>query len=198
MILTEVSAPPSAAIPVRAFGQHLRLGSGFSDDGSEDAVLEQYLRAAMAAIEARLGLALLARSFSWTVTRWQSETSQGLPTGPVQSVDEILMIAADASETQVISTAWHLVRDARRPRLLGGGGQPLPPIPRSGQAEIRFTAGFGTAWESVPADLRQAVFLLAAHFYEHRNEDITARDTMPFGVLVLMESYRAMRVGGGL
>lgn len=198
MILTEVSAPPSAAIPVRAFGQHLRLGSGFSDDGSEDAVLELYLRAAIAAIEARLGLALLARPFSWSVTRWQSETSQGLPTGPVQSVDEILMIAADTSETQVISTAWHLVRDARRPRLVGRGGQPLPPIPRSGQAEIRFTAGFGTAWESVPADLRQAVFLLAAHFYEHRNEDITARDTMPFGVLVLMESYRAMRVGGGV
>ena len=63
MILTEVSAPPAAAVPVRAFAEHLRLGSGFADDGSEDAVLELYLRAAMAAIEARLGRALLAREF---------------------------------------------------------------------------------------------------------------------------------------
>ena len=28
MILTEVSAPPSAAVPVRALAGHLRLGSG--------------------------------------------------------------------------------------------------------------------------------------------------------------------------
>ena len=62
MILTEVSAPPAAAVPVRAFAEHLRLGTGFADDGSEDAVLELYLRAAMAAIEARLGRALLARA----------------------------------------------------------------------------------------------------------------------------------------
>ena len=52
MILTEVSAPEAAVVPVRAFAGHLALGSGFEDDGSQDAVLELYLRAAMAAIEA--------------------------------------------------------------------------------------------------------------------------------------------------
>ena len=45
MILTEVSAPPVAALPVRAFAEHLRLGRGFADDGSLDAALELYLRA---------------------------------------------------------------------------------------------------------------------------------------------------------
>ena len=30
-----------------------------------------------------------------------------------------------------------------------------PKIPRGGHAEVRFTAGFGEAWEDVPADLRQ-------------------------------------------
>lgn len=196
MILTEVGSLNSASIPVRAFAQHLRLGTGFEDDGSEDAVLELYLRAAMAAIEARLGFTLISRQFSWTVTRWQQESSQGLPVGPVDHVDEVVMIAADGSESPVDSESWHLLRDSKRPRLVGPEGRALPPIPRSGYVEIRFVAGHGPNWDDVPRDLQQAVFLLAAHYYENRYEAMTARDTMPFGVLVLIESYRSLRLGG--
>jgi uncharacterized phiE125 gp8 family phage protein len=50
----------------------------------------------------------------------------------------------------------------------------------------------------VPADLRQAVFLLAAHYYENRAEPSVGSASMPFGVLVLIESYRSIRVGGGV
>ena len=198
MVLTEVSAPPSAAMPVRAFAEHLRLGSGFADDGSEDAVLELYLRAAMAAIEARLARALLARDFSWTVGRWRDDASQGMPIAPVRSVASITLVEADGSETAVDPEAWSGLRDAQRPRLVGRFGRSLPRIPRAGHAEIRFNAGFGEAWEAVPADLRQAVFLLAAHFYENRSEGNAVAGSMPFGVLVLIEAYRATRIGGGL
>ena len=198
MVLTEVSVPPSAAVPVRAFAEHLRLGSGFADDGSEDAVLELYLRAAMAAIEARLARALLARDFSWTVGRWRDDASQGMPIAPVRSVASITLVEADGSETAVDPEAWSVLRDAQRPRLVGRFGRSLPRIPRAGHAEIRFNAGFGEAWEAVPADLRQAVFLLAAHFYENRSEGNAVAGSMPFGVLVLIEAYRATRIGGGL
>ena len=91
-----------------------------------------------------------------------------------------------------------MLRDAQRPRLVGRFGRSLPRIPRCGHAEIRFSAGFGEAWEEVPADLRQAVFLLAAHFYENRSEGNAVAGSMPFGVLVLIEAYRATRIGGGL
>ena len=198
MVLTEVSAPPSAAMPVRAFAEHLRLGSGFADDGSEDAVLELYLRAAMAAIEARLARALLARDFSWTVGRWRDDASQGMPIAPVRSVASITLVEPDGSETVVDPEAWSVLRDAQRPRLVGRFGRSLPRIPRAGHAEVRFNAGFGEAWEAVPADLRQAVFLLAAHFYENRSEGNAVAGSMPFGVLVLIEAYRATRIGGGL
>ena len=198
MILTEVSAPPAAAVPVRAFAEHLRLGSGFEDDGAQDAVLELYLRAAMAAIEARLGRALLARDFSWTVTRWREDACQVLPIGPVRSVAEVKLVDAEGVETVVEAEAWSVLRDSQRPRLVGKFGRNLPRIPRSGRAEIRFSAGFGEGWDEVPADLRQAVFLLAAHFYENRAEGAVAAGSLPFGVLVLIEAYRATRIGGGL
>lgn len=196
MILTEVSAPPVSAVPIRAFAEHLRLGTGFEDDGAEDAVLELYLRSAMAAIEARLGKALLARPFSWSVTGWREDSSQGLPIGPVQSVDAITLVAADGGETPVDPEVWSVLRDAQRPRLVGRFGRNLPRIPRGGHAEIRFTAGFGEEWSTVPADLRQASFLLAAHYYENRADYAVPGGTMPFGVLVLIEAYRATRLGG--
>lgn len=196
MILTELSVPPAAAVPVRAFAEHLRLGSGFADDGSEDAVLEAYLRAAMAAIEARLGRVLLARPFAWTVTRWREEASQGLPLAPVVGVEGITLKDADGVETAVDPDLWSVLRDAHRPRLVGRFGRSLPRIPRGGEAEVRFTAGFGAGWEDVPADLRQAVLLLAAHFYENRADTGAVSGTMPFGVLVLIEAYKATRIGG--
>ena len=195
MVLTEAGAPPSAAVPVRAFAGHLRLGTGFADDGSEDAVLELYLRSAMAAIEARVGRALLARAFSLRVSRWREEASQGLPIGPVRSVEAVVLVDAEGLASEIEPERWSVVRDSQRPRLVGRFGRSLPKIPRGGHAEIRFTAGFGEAWEDVPADLRQAVFLLAAHFYENRAEGAVA-GTMPFGVLVLIEAYRVTRLGG--
>lgn len=195
MILTEVTAPPAAALPVRAFAAHLRLGTGFADDGSQDAVLELYLRAAMAAIEARLGRVLLARSFAWTVERWREDASQPLPVAPVRSVESVALVEADGVETAVDPVAWSLVRDTQRPRLVGRFGRSLPRIPRGGAALVRLVAGFGPTWDEVPADLRQAVFLLAAHYYEARSETTVAGGAMPFGVLVLIEAYRATRIG---
>jgi len=197
MILTEVSAPPAAALPVRAFADHLRLGSGFADDGSQDAVLELYLRAAMAAIEARLGRVLIARSFVWTVERWREDACQPLPVAPVRSIESVTLTDAEGAETAVDAVAWSLVRDSQRPRLVGRFGRSLPRIPRGGSATVRLDAGFGAAWDDLPADLRQAVFLLAAHYYENRSETgVAAGSAMPFGVLVLIEAYRATRIGG--
>jgi len=198
MILTELGAPAAEALPVRAFAEHLRLGTGFADDGALDAVLELYLRAAMAAVEARIGRALLRRAFSWTVTRWREDASQGLPIGPVDAVESVTLVGPDGDETDVAPESWSVLRDSQRPRLVGRFGRSLPRIPRAGHAEIRFTAGFGAAWEAVPADLRQAVFLLAAHYFEHRSESADVPASMPFGVLMLIEAYRATRIGGGL
>ncbi len=197
MILTEVNAPPVLAVPVREFAEHLRLGTGFTDDGAEDAVLELYLRAAMAAIEARIGRALLARKFSLTITAWREESSQGLPIAPVRSIEAVTIVSADGTETLIGPENWSVLRDTQRPRLLGRFGRHLPRIPRSGHAEIRFVAGFSESWDGVPADLRQAAFLLAAHYYDNRSETRGGESTIPFGVLMLIEAYRTLRIGGG-
>ena len=53
MMLVEQTSVTSESLPVTEFKDHLRLGTGFADDGIQDVVLESYLRASIGAIEAR-------------------------------------------------------------------------------------------------------------------------------------------------
>jgi uncharacterized phiE125 gp8 family phage protein len=52
-------------------------------------------------------------------------------------------------------------------------------------------------FDLLPADLQQAVLLLAAHYYEYRDEQSLGEGCMPFGVTSLIARYRALRMGLG-
>jgi len=76
MMLVEETTVPQSALPVATFKDHMQMGSGFSDDGIQDAVLEGFLRAALAAIEARTGKITIERTFSVTFTDWRDYKAQ--------------------------------------------------------------------------------------------------------------------------
>ncbi|QYX56702.1 head-tail connector protein [Roseovarius sp. SCSIO 43702] len=196
MILIEETAVPQAALPVEQFKAHLRLGTGFSDDDVQDAVLESFLRAALATIEARTGKILIEREFSWELTRWRGVTEQALPVAPVVLVLGLAIRNRMDDVTLIDPASYRLVPDSQRP-MLRAMGTSLPTIPRGGTADIRFIAGFGADWGALPADLGQAVLLLAAHFYENRSETAMAEGNIPFGVSSLIERYRTVRILGG-
>lgn len=196
MTLSEVTPVPGTALPVAEMKDQLRLGTGFADDGVQDGLVESYLRAALAAIEGRIGKALIARGFTWGLSFWRDPEAQALPLAPVSSVGELVMVDAGGAETVVDPARYRLVKDAQRPKI-AAVGTALPAIPTGGEARIGFTAGFGPAWADVPADLRQAVLLLAAGYYENRHDTGGPREAMPFGVMALIERYRTVRVLGG-
>ena len=196
MMLIEKTTVPDAALPVGHFKAHLRLGTGFDQDSAQDEVLSGFLRAALAAIEARTGKILISRSFEWSVTSWRDRSGQGLPVAPVGAVTAVSIVGANGDETHVTPNLFWLERDAQRPRLRSVGTQ-LPVIPAGGSAIIEFDAGFGPIWADLPADLKQAVLLLAAHYYEFRNETSLSDGCMPFGVSSLIERFRAVRLGSG-
>ena len=89
MMLIEETAPAAEALPVAALRAHLRLGSGFeiADDNAENAALTGYLRAAIAAIEARTGKVLLTRRFRMQLDDWRDRLGQALPLAPVLALD---------------------------------------------------------------------------------------------------------------
>ncbi|MCV2880978.1 head-tail connector protein [Actibacterium sp. XHP0104] len=196
MMLIEQTTVPANALPVAQLRDHLRLGTGFADDGAENALLEALLRAAMAAVEGRTGKVLLSRSFTWQLMAWRDGERQPLPVAPVNALNALRVVDRHGIVAVVDAGAYRLERDTHRPRL-AADGLTLPTIPYGGQAEVDFDAGFGTQWDAVPEDLAQAVMLLAAHYYEHRSEAAFAEGGMPFGVLALLERWRTVRMLGG-
>ncbi|MGK7652583.1 head-tail connector protein [Roseovarius sp. B08] len=196
MMLIEETAVPLAALPVDELKAHLRLGSGFSEGDVQDVVLESYLRAAISAIEARTGKILIERDFSWSLTRWRDACGQVLPVAPISAITA-LRLRDRAEEPELIDPAhYRLEADAQRPVLRPIAGR-LPTIPYGGVAEIGFAAGYAPDWAGLPSDLGHAVTLLAAHYYENRNETGARDQVMPFGVHSLIERYRTVRIFGG-
>lgn len=196
MMLIAQSTIPAVAIPVEGFKDHLRLGSGFDDSGVQDSVLITCLRAAMAAIEARTGKVMLSRSFKWEIAGWRALDEQAMPMAPVTDITRVALVDRAGDETEIDPARYVLQRDNQRPKIVATGAC-LPTVPLGGKAEIDFIAGYGDDWLDMPADLSHAVFLLAAHFYEHRYESGDNKGTMPFGVSSLIEPYRTVRILGG-
>ena len=196
MYLMEESQIPEAALPVARMREHLRLGSGFTEDDLQDDLLEGFLRAAIAAVEARTGKALISRDFLCVLNRWRDVTGQVLPIAPVAAVTQITLVDRFGATTPVDTGAYVVSVDAETPRVCPVGAT-LPPVPDYGTVEIRFRAGMAAAFGDLPADLAQAVMLLAAHYYEYRDETALSQGCMPVGVTSLIARYRPLRLGFG-
>ena len=198
MMLIEETAPAAEALPVAALREHLRLGTGFeiADDTAEDMALAGFLRAAIATIEARTGKVLLTRRFRMQLDDWRDRLGQTLPLAPVVAVEKIEIDDGMGTVTEVPAENWRLLPHGQRPMILPTGVI-LPHVPRRGMVSVTFMAGFGDTWSLVPADLAQAVIMLAARYYEDRSHDGT-KGAMPFGVSALIERWTLWRTSFGM
>lgn len=122
MMLTERVAVPDAALPVQAFRDHLRLGTGFAGLGEEDAALAGFLRAAIAAIEGRTAKALIAREFRLSLGFWRDPAGQPLPLAPVSAVVAVRLLDGMGTANDLPQGLYRLVQDSVRPRLVAAGG----------------------------------------------------------------------------
>ncbi|MBP9952820.1 MAG: hypothetical protein V9G14_11275 [Cypionkella sp.] len=196
MMLTEMTTVSLAALPIQGFKDHLRLGSGFTDNGLQDGLLERHLRAAIAAIEGRIGKTLLTKRLKLTLNDWRGRDEQPLPVAPVTALVSVALI--DAADVIIVldPARYRLIADQQRPKLRGLGLS-LPTVPNDGRAEVVFDAGFGPVWADIPPDLAQAVLLLATEYYEIRHEVDARVAGLPFAVQTLIERWRNVRVLGG-
>ena len=196
MLLTELTTVASNVLPIQGLKDHLRLGTGFSDSGMQDGLIETYLRSAIAAVEGRIGKALLTRRYRLTLPDWRDLSEQALPVAPVSAVVSVTLYDVAGAATVVAANRYNLVQDTHRPKL-SARGYLLPTVAADGKVEVVFDAGFGAAWTEVPPDLQQAVMMLAAQYYERRNQFAETQPGLPYPVQALIERWRIVRVLGG-
>jgi uncharacterized phiE125 gp8 family phage protein len=193
MELMETSTVAPEDLPVPELRAHMRLGVGFANEAEIDPDLRRYLAAAIARIEAHTGKALLQRTYRLVLPAWRVVDAQNIPVAPVVSIEAFRMRNRIGSATTVATGRYRLVGDRHSPKLVAMGAG-LPSIPAGGNAEIDFTAGFGIGWDAVPDDLAQAVFLLAAHYFEARTG---ASVPMPAVVEALIRRWTPVRLTAG-
>lgn len=186
-MLTETAAPPIGQSLIDELADHLKLSTGFGSDAEDE--LEGSLRAAIAHIEARLGLALIQRNFIWRGGVGSDGTATA-PIAPVSVITSIDRVLPDGSTEAVDITTWSLDRRPLRTRFCADRYY-------RDQLDIAFTAGFGADWTDTPADLRRAALMLAAHFFENRHATATGIEILPLGVKELIAPWRRIRVGFG-
>lgn len=193
-MIMELGQIPRDALPIEAFKAHLRLGTTLETNGLQDEVLAGFLSAAIHMIEARTSKVMLLRGCDLRFEGWPDAYRVALPVAPVVALVRCIITAQTGAE-RTIDPADLIVRaDGHRPELRAKAG-PLPFMAVGDRAVVTVTAGYGD-WANVPADLAQAVMLLAAHYYEYRHDTAYSAGCMPFGVTSLIERYRTLRIGG--
>ncbi|GHA29351.1 hypothetical protein GCM10007989_26160 [Devosia pacifica] len=163
------------------------------DTTSEDALVQTLLLSARAHVEAATGKALLYQSWRLVLDDWPKDRLVRLPVTPFATLTSIEAydtdgVAHEIGLAQFLGAPERLVLPAR----IAG----MPSLRDRHGLEIDYVAGFGDSPEDVPADLRQAILLLVAHWYAHRDAVIAAGSgaIVPPGIDRLFSPYRAVAV----
>ncbi len=166
------------------------------DGSDEDILIASLLLTSRLHIEMALSLALITQSWTLRLDRWPPGREVDLPFTPLRAIDEVRVKDA-AGVTHVVPAASYLVDLASRPARLVWNNvtPPLPQAPANG-IEIDMTAGFGSDGDSVPAPLKHAILMLAAHWYEHRDPGEIGTDgtRIPDAVSSLIMPFRTIRL----
>lgn len=157
------------------------------DGNHEDALIDDYIAAAIAWVEHYCGLSLAEAQITETFSCFKSELK--LATKPVRSVESITYLDQDGAE-QTFSD----FRLYRGNRLIPQVGFSWPNALSKSDVEIAMTVGFDDG--QVPHDIKQAVRLLISHQYENRDAVIvgTIASELPMGITSLLHSHRGESV----
>ncbi len=192
MSLVMTSGPAVEPVSLAEAKAHLRV-----DSTAEDALIQSLVVTSRLHIEAALGLALIAQSWSYFLDRWPKTGRVLLPLSPVGAITAIRVWSANGASQSLDTAGFYLDGSGLPPRLvtLADTARPYPGRPVNG-IEIALTAGFGVQPGDVPAPIRHALLLLVAHWYENREpvEIGGSSNAIPAMVSELLAPYRRRRL----
>lgn len=191
MALVMRTAPGCEPISVAEAKAYLRI-----DGSSEDILISSLILTSRLHIEAALGLALISQGWRLVLDRWPRSGAVKLPLRPMQDITEVRVLDADGIPKIVNANSYVVDTAGVPPRLIAT----VAGWPKQGRAangiEIDLTAGYGGEAKDVPEPIRQALLMLVAHWYEHRDPVEIGSDAVaiPSGVSRLLKPYRMVRI----
>lgn len=200
-------APVKKALTVDEAKRQLRLPVEFVTD---DAYFADLIDAATGFVEDYLSRSLISQKWKLTIDAfplsstgddgWWDGVREGaismlqqsapveLPRFPVQSITSIKVTDPEEEVTTVDPTVYHLNAGSGRVTLRYNKNWPRRIRPFDG-VEIIYVTGYGDEPGNVPAQIRQALRILVAYWYENRE----VGDAPP-AVTDILEKHRTFRL----
>lgn len=160
---------------------------------AEDALLGRLITTARQMVESAAARLLLTQTWRFRRDAWPPSGLAILPLAPAVRLMAARLRHPDEGESALPLSAFTLRAD-RTPAVIAIDRTCLPAPDRAlGGIELDVVMGYGSGAQDVPGDLVQAVRLLAAHFYERR-EETALTGALPAGVADLLAPYRRVRL----
>jgi uncharacterized phiE125 gp8 family phage protein len=178
MPLSLVTSATAEPVTRQQFKAHARITR---DD--EDGVIDGYLLAARRYVETALRRQLV--NATWRLTLDCFPACIDVPLPPLSSVSSITYVDTDGA-TQTLNSSLYRVDTYSQPgRITPAYDQVWPATQAVTNAvTVTFVAGYGATYASVPQTIRQAICLLASHWYENREPIVVGTITAPLPMAV--------------
>jgi uncharacterized phiE125 gp8 family phage protein len=158
ILLSPPAVEPLSLAEAKAF---LRV-----ETAEDDALIAALVAAARLHVEARSGLALISQSWRLLLDCWPQNGRVTVRPAPLKALIAARVLDFDGAARALDAQAF--VSDAGASTLSFMPWTLPVPTRLAAGIEIDVTVGFGDTPSDVPEPLRQAIRLLAAHWYENR------------------------------
>jgi uncharacterized phiE125 gp8 family phage protein len=182
--LKQTAAPSGSVVSVDEVKAQSRV-----ELDAEDLLIERLIAAATQQIDGPYGIGVCMQTQTWELARDCFPLFFKLPLYPVQSVDSITYIDQAGAEQTLDSSVYRVDTHSNPARITLEWNQTWPTARLiSNSVKVTFTAGYN----NVPADLKHALILLVAHWYENREPVNVGNivNSFPFAVESILDRYR--------
>lgn len=187
-LMVQRTVAPAQLVSAEEFKSNARIT--YSD---EDTLIDSLIVAATDELESECGRAFNAQTWTYSLRSPDGKSRLSLPISPVQSVSQIQYYDNDeASQTLTVSD-FYLYKTEDWAYLHPKSGVSWPSLyNREDAITVTFVAGYAV----LPEKLKQAVILLATHWFKNRGATTESNlKVIPFGVQKLIESHKVGWIG---
>lgn len=195
MALTLLYSTPHEPISLDEAKSWLRV-----EHTGDDADIEALIVAARAMVEERTWRQLLTADYRLTLDAFPTACGSGreydeirLPKPPLLRLVKFQYLDG-SGVTQDVDSAIYRIETGEEARLILRNGQSWPTaLVEKNAVTVEYQAGYGTAADAVPSQLRLAIRMLVCHWYENRGPVLkgTIRQEVPWTVDALLDPFRA-------
>ncbi|MGE3487917.1 MAG: head-tail connector protein [Nitrospira sp.] len=182
-----ITNPVLEPVTMPEMREHLRV-----EHTEEDTLIDSLIIAAREMCELTTRRSFITQTLRLSLAEWPGCNYIRLMRPPLQSVVAVRYINEDGMTQTFVSSNYVVDTDGERVVLQNNAVWPATTLQAGSPVTVDYVAGYGNEPQYVPERYRQAIRLLAAHWYENREVAAEKQQyEIPYAVKALLMIDRA-------